>query len=191
MGKVYGFDISENNKNIDFKQAVEDGYKFAIIRIGYGQGNEDSKFREYANQALDAGLKIGGYWFSYALNAEMGRKEGEYCRQIVDDWGGVMELPIYHDQESDKWRDANGLDYSSITQQTINFADELGLNCGIYSYYSWAVDGNVDVDYLKNYMPFWLAQYNVQADLPCDIWQYTDKGQIGDAYPIDLNVYTE
>ena len=62
--EVKGFDISENNSVVDFNGAVNEGYEFCIIRVGYGQGNEDSKFREYANSALEAGLKVGGYWFS-------------------------------------------------------------------------------------------------------------------------------
>lgn len=41
------FDVSENNTYVDWDAAVAEGYEACIIRIGYGHGNEDSKFREY------------------------------------------------------------------------------------------------------------------------------------------------
>lgn len=189
---MLGVDVSENNNYVDWPAIQAAGVQFAFVRAGYGQGNEDSKFREYVQAAHDIGLQVGAYWFSYALDADMGRKEGEYCRQIIDDWGGQLELPVYHDQESDPWRDAHGLDYSSLTDQTLAFADALGLNSGIYSYYSWVVEGKIDIERLQAAgLPFWLAQYNSTADLPCDIWQYTSSGQIGQTYPLDLNVMGE
>ena len=40
-------------------------------------------------------------------------------------------------------------------------------------------------------LPFWLAQYNSTADLPCDIWQYTSQGSIGGTSPLDLNTMGE
>lgn len=101
-----------------------------------------------------------------------------------------MELPIYHDQEGSYWRNDNNCDFNSLTDQTIAFSNALGLNCGIYTFYNWATNGNVNIDYLRNYMPFWLAQYNSKPDLACDIWQYTSDGEIAGNAPFDLNVYT-
>ena len=188
------FDVSENNSFVDWDAAVAEGYKACIVRIGYGQGHEDSKFREYAQAALDHGLKLSGYWFSYALNADQAKQEGEYCRQIIDDWNGPLDM-IWFDQESSDWRDKNGCDYSSLTQQVIEFANALELNCGFYSYYSWCTDGHVDAEYLRDEcgLPFWLAAYNNDEEpcMDCKMWQYTRTGTIGGMSPVDLNVMGE
>ena len=186
-----GFDISENNSYVDWDAAVNEGYEFCIVRIGYGQGHEDSKFREYAQEAADHGLKVSGYWFSYALNTEQARQEGEYCKKIIEDWGGPLDM-IWYDQESSQWRDENGCDYDSLTDQVVEFCNAVGLKCGFYSYYSWCIDGHVNAEYLRDDcdIPFWLAAYNNDDEpcMECSIWQYADNGTIGVTSPVDLNV---
>ena len=64
-----GIDVSENNSYVDWPAIQAAGVQFAFIRAGYGQGNEDSKFREYVQAAHDIGLQVGAYWFSYALDS--------------------------------------------------------------------------------------------------------------------------
>lgn len=174
-----GIDVSENNGEIDWDSVLDAGVEFAIIRAGWGQGHEDEMFVCNADNALEHGLKIGGYWFSYALNEEEAYQEGRYCRDIIDSWGGIMTLPIFYDQESSSWRDNNGWDPACATAQCDEFADGLSLNTGVYANLDWFIN-KLDYDYLfsKYNGNIWLAEYGDECNLPCGIWQFTDHMDI-------------
>ena len=72
-----GVDVSKYQGDIDWKLVKEDGYEFAIIRIGfrgYGESGkivEDERFREYIKEAHAAGLDVGVYFFSQAVNEQV------------------------------------------------------------------------------------------------------------------------
>lgn len=182
-----GIDISENNHFGSWDKVLDSGVEFAIIRAGYGQGNLDSEFYQNVREAQKLGLKLGAYWFSYALDVDQAYEEGVYCREIIDKTGALFELPIFFDQEDSDWRTNHGYDHSLATDQCDAFAQGLdGLNCGIYANEGWFTY-HMDYHYLSSNYTIWLAQYAPQPDYCCGIWQYTDKGTIGDDYPIDLN----
>jgi len=187
---MLGIDVSENNSIVEWQAAVDAEAKFCIVRAGYGQGHEDSRFREYVAAAHDAGMQqVGAYWFSYALNADEAASEGELCRQIIDNIGCTLELPVFFDQEDSKWRKENNCDYVSLTAQCDAFASALGPNCGIYANYSWFTS-YLDYEALKEKYPIWLAEYSANCDLECTIWQYSEQGSIG-GYTTDLNTMGE
>ena len=162
------------------------GVEFVIVRAGYGQGHEDSKFKDYATEALNRGFKVGAYWFSYALDVDQARKEGEYCRDIIGNWGGLLELPVFFDQEYSSWRENNSWDSDSATAMCDAFADALNLNTGVYANYDWFTN-ILDYEYLKGKYSIWLAQYDSSPTLECDIWQYSDSEQYG-ANQLDSNI---
>ena len=66
----YGLDLSVHNGNLDFNAIKAAGNDFVILRAGYGSAisQKDTRFEEYYKKAREAGLKIGAYWYSYALN---------------------------------------------------------------------------------------------------------------------------
>ena len=174
-----GIDISEAQSSIDWQAVKDAGYQFVIVRAGYGQGHEDSMFRQYVQEAHDNGFLVGAYWFSYALNEEQARQEGEYCRQIIDDADCLLELPVFYDQEYSDYRENNGWDKENATYMCDEFIDACGLNCGVYANYDWFTNV-LYYDYLKPKYKIWLSQMNSQADLECDIWQDTiDSTEIG------------
>ena len=62
-------DISQHNGNIDFYKVKNNGIDGVIIRVGWiGNKNNhtlDKKFEEYYNKAVEVGLQIGFYVYSY------------------------------------------------------------------------------------------------------------------------------
>ena len=70
----YGLDLSRHNGSVDFNRIKSAGNSFVILRAGYGNTvkQKDPKFEEYYTQAKSVGLKIGAYWYSYALSANEG-----------------------------------------------------------------------------------------------------------------------
>ena len=174
-----GIDISENNRFTEWDALKDAGVEFIIIRAGYGQGNLDSWFYESVNRAQELGLRMGAYWFSYALDVDAARREGEYCREIID-------LPIFYDQEDSDWRENHDYNHGIATAQCDAFADGLGLNTGVYANCDWFTH-YMDYDYLASKYTIWLAQYAPEPELACGIWQYSAAGSIGGNYPIDMN----
>ena len=71
--EIKGIDVSFNQENVDWEQVKADGVKFAILRAGFGDGNQDVMFESHIKGALDAGLDVGVYWFLYPTSAAEAR----------------------------------------------------------------------------------------------------------------------
>ena len=62
-----------------------------MIRLGYrgyesGQLNLDERFHEYAQDAVDAGLEIGVYFYSQAINASEAGEEARFVLNELSDY---------------------------------------------------------------------------------------------------------
>lgn len=182
-----GVDISENNGYVDFEMLREAGVEFIIARAGYGMGHEDGCFSHYVETARDYGFRLGAYWFSYSLDPEQARQEGQYAASIVSATDCLFELPIFYDTENSSWRDTHGWDSSLATAECEAFMEGLnGLNGGVYANLNW-FSNILDYDALKAKYPIWLAEYSSEPDLECAIWQYSDSGEFGDGKAFDVN----
>ena len=81
-----------------------------MLRAGYGKGNVDPKFHEYAGECTRLGIPFGVYWFSYAYTEAMAinddakaRAEAaagkcdvpandEYLRRCAREMGKILEV---------------------------------------------------------------------------------------------------
>ena len=67
-----GIDVSKWQKNIDFKKVKDAGATFVMIRLGYQDGVNgkyilDKYFEENIKNAKENGIKVGVYFYSYAI----------------------------------------------------------------------------------------------------------------------------
>ena len=106
---VDGVDVSYVQKNnVDWEKAKADGVDFAIIRVGargYGQSGKllvDDYYRENIEAAQDAGLMVGVYFFSQAIDPVEAYAEAAYTLELIE--GYDLDLPVFMDYEfaSDK-----------------------------------------------------------------------------------------
>ena len=74
-----GIDVSENNGYVDWNAVKAAGMDFAIIRLGFGNRHLDTNFYENVNEALAVGLKIGIYYYSYALDEPAADQKLDIC----------------------------------------------------------------------------------------------------------------
>jgi GH25 family lysozyme M1 (1,4-beta-N-acetylmuramidase) len=83
-------DVSSHNGVINWKQVKESGIVGAIIRAGYGKdaSQQDAQFSANIKGAIEAGLKIGVYWFNYCCSVEDAKKEWETCKKIIEPYRG-------------------------------------------------------------------------------------------------------
>lgn len=186
-----GIDVSHWQGDIDWDIVKDAGCEFAFIRAGYAPGNDidfflDTKFLQNLENARNAGMDIGLYYFSYATTVEEVIDHADYIINLLD--GTSLELPISFDWEMwSKWNTYN-LSTTDLNNMALAFIDRVedagykGINYGS-AYYLRNI-WNIDV-------PTWLAHYTEQTSYEKDyyIWQLTDSGVIDgiDGY-VDINV---
>jgi len=195
----FGVDVSVWQGNIDWKKLKEEGVYFAFIRAGYrgyegGTLNKDANFENNIRGALDAGIKVGVYFFSQALNADEGQEEAKFLLELIKDY--PVTFPVVFDWEtvaSEKAR-TNGLDTQSLCQAANAFClaiEDAGYIPMIYSNQTLSLL-NYDLNRIQAY-DFWYAEYGNEQPTyyyDFDIWQYSSSGRLAgvpDAY-VDLNI---
>jgi len=188
-----GIDVSKYQGIIDWAKVKADGVKFAMIRAGYGQNNIDTQFKRNISECNRLGIPCGVYWFSYALNIEMAKKEAQFCLEAVKPY--KLEYPIAFDFEYDSvdYAKKNGVNITKAIASSFvtAFCEEIE-KAGYFAL------NYTNIDYLKNYFNdtvnnrygLWLAAW-VNADKPpknCYIWQHSSKGSVlGISGDVDMN----
>ena len=141
-----GIDVSENNGAVDWQAVADSGVTFAMIRCSYGKTSRDEMFLDNVNAAHAAGLKVGAYHYSYALDSSDVLLEARNCKSVIDEAGVLLELPIFFDMEdADGYKKRNDFSFDSalITDMCCTFIDNVSLDCGVYASLSW-LQGNID-----------------------------------------------
>ena len=195
---VFGIDISEWVEDIDFNAVKAAGVDYVILRVGY-RGYETGKFvldnhlSKYLLYASRAGLKIGVYFVSQAVNAQEAVEEAEYVLDHIR--GYRLEMPVFIDLEEvyDTAR-TDGLTVQERTNIVQAFCSDLesqGFSAGVYANEAWFRE-KLDLDKLleQNYC-IWLAKYSDASgvDFPINMWQFTNEGVIpGTDMWVDFNV---
>lgn len=195
-----GIDVSEWQKNIDWEAAKAEGVDFAIIRIGYrGYGAEgnmkpDDCFVKHIEGAKAAGIMVGVYFFSQALNTLEARAEAKYTLELLGDY--ELDLPIFMDYEystSSSGRFTSGtISKYTATENVKAFCDyieEKGYEAGLYANLNF-LNKTVDGAALGEKYPIWVAQYynTCNYDYDYDYWQYSSSGSVnGISGRVDVN----
>lgn len=178
-----GIDVSENNGYIPqetWDRLAAAGIKFVYVRSSYGRSGIDSCFLHNVNAAHNAGMKVGAYHYSYALNREEAVQEALHCHKVIEDAGVLLELPVFYDMEdADGYKARHGFafDPEEITDMCRLFGIHLKLNWGVYASLSWL---ETYIDWKSLGCPVWNAQWSSRDDLMGFVWQYTDNFQFDD-----------
>ena len=190
-----GIDVSKWNGNIDWNAVKNSGVSYAIIRCGYrgsstGALIEDPKFRSNIKGAKAAGLKVGVYFFSQAVNEVEAVEEASMALSLASGYG--LNYPIFLDVESSGGR-GDGISKETRTAVCKAFCSTVqnsGVSAGIYANKTWFTE-MINTGSLTGYK-IWLAQY---ASAPTytatryDMWQYSSKGKVsGINGNVDMNI---
>lgn len=173
-----GIDVSYANGRVDWEAVAAAGYKFAIVRCTYGRHGVDDNFLENVNGAHAAGLRVGAYHYSYALNVEEAIEETYHCRKVIADAGILLELPVWFDMEdADSYKARNGFafDPNQITAMCRAFLNNIQLDCGVYASLHWL---ETYIDWRGLGCAVWNAQWGPGDDIKGMMWQYTDREYI-------------
>ena len=194
----FGIDVSKYQSKIDWQQVKQAGVNFVIIRIGYrgyGSGTlvQDPLFEQHFTNARNAGLKVGVYFFSQAVNENEAREEAQGCWYVLN--GRGLDYPIYFDSEasgaSNGGGRADGLGQADRTKCAIAFCEDvkaLGYQPGVYASTQW-FRKRLDLSQLTGYS-IWNAHYNVASSpIACNLWQGSCSARIsGYSGQLDVNI---
>ncbi len=190
-----GIDVSKFQGSIDWNAVKADGITFAIIRCGYrGYGSgalvEDSTYRANIQGAINAGLKVGVYFYSQAINETEAVEEASMVLSLVG--GYSLPLGVYYDTESVAGGRANAISAAERTACAVAFCETIrnaGYRAGVYSYASWFYN-QLNFANISKYN-IWIAQYRdkLSFNYKYNIWQYTGSGRVnGISKPVDMNI---
>lgn len=201
-------DVSEFQKNIDWSKVKAAGVKGVMIRVA-GRGGEsgniydDVRFAEHIKGAHKAGLPVGIYFLTQAINAAEGKAEAAHAIKKWAETGIPISYPICIDSEDVTWENKDGstgygransnrLSKAKRTEAVKAFAEECkrqGYASMIYASTSWLYN-QVDMSVLASLLSVWCAQWasSCQYTGKYIIWQYTNQGNInGIGSNVDLN----
>lgn len=169
--KTFGIDVSKwQGVNFNFKQAMNEGVKFVILRGMYSTG-KDTQFENYYSKCKALGLPVGVYHYSMATTVAQAKKEAETLYNNVLK-GKQFELPIYIDVE-DKVQLALSKDaLTSIVKAWCEYLENKGYYVGIYASL-WIFQGELNDSELKRYT-HWIAQWSAKCTYTgnIDMWQF-------------------
>ncbi|MBR4138665.1 MAG: hypothetical protein IKT88_01745 [Lachnospiraceae bacterium] len=192
-----GIDVSKYQKNINWTKIKNAGINFVIIRCGYrGYGSgvlvQDEMFVSHITGAKAAGLRVGIYFFSQAINEAEAVEEASMAISLAKKYGINMPIAIDSEYANGGKGRADGLSKSDRTKITRAFCDTVknsGYTPMVYASKSW-FSSHLDVSKLSSYR-IWVAHYAEKCGYTGNyhIWQHTDKGKV-DGYSgyLDMNI---
>lgn len=190
---VQGIDVSEHQEKIHWKKVKSSGADFVFVRAAFrsvedGELKEDATFKKNIKAADKAGLMVGAYIYSQAVNTKEAEEEAEYLIKLVRRYDLNMPLVIDYelydggrlDQAIENEELFAASHFNDITEAFCRKVEDEGYESAIY--------GNVDM--FTHYMDaslvdedntLWAAQYGGACDLEADymFWQATDSAQAG------------
>lgn len=202
-----GIDVAKYQGTIDWSQVAASGVQFAIIRVGYrtqttGIIYEDPCAKYNLQQAEAAGIKLGAYFFSTAVNEQEAQEEAAWVTNYIAQY--KITYPVVYNCEGFKSADSRqyGLDKTTRSNCAAKFLDYVASKGYTPMFYAARNELQDDTDWnttsLSSKYKIWVSQY---PDPPFpvtsepsytgsyDMWQYTNVGAIaGIKKGVDVNV---
>lgn len=191
---MIGIDVSYWQQNIDYKKVKAAGCEFVIIRIGVNSDIDktidvDSFYEKNIKSAKEAGLKVGVYVYTSAIDNETAKKHADWVVKVLN--GEKLDFPIAFDWENwSKFRSYK-ISMYDLTSSFISFKNEVekyGYSAMLYSSLNylekiWMFNDEYDV---------WLAHYTSKTNYEGKyvMWQMGNTGRIDGIYgDVDIDIY--
>ncbi|PGZ54808.1 N-acetylmuramoyl-L-alanine amidase [Bacillus anthracis] len=172
----YIVDISKWNENVDWDVAASQ-LDFVIARVQDGSNYVDPLYKEYVQAMKQHGIPFGNYAFCRFVSEEDARVEAR------DFWNrGDKSATVWvADVEVKTMNDMRTGTQAFIDELRRLGAEKVGLYVGHHMYLPFDME-HVQVDFV------WIPRYGGnKPDYPCDIWQYTETGDVPGIGKCDLN----
>ena len=203
----YGIDVSKYNGSIDWKKVKKDGIEYAMIRVGYrsyGANSKlykDPKFDENVKGALNAGIKVGVYFYSQAITRAEANEEADFVVDQIRKYN--ITLPVAIDFEyastssgaTGRLYNAN-LSKKNATNVCKGFCSSVkaeGYVPMVYANKSMLLN-HLNADELSDRYMIWISNYTTETSYTgaYSVWQYSSKGSVdGVSGNVDCNFWYE
>lgn len=188
-----GIDVSKWQGLIDWKKVKTAGIEFAMIRLGYGSSRGDNSktdafFKTNIEGALAAGIDVGVYFYSYALNAAAAAKEAAYVVSVLAPYKDRLRYPVAYDIEDESQRNLGKAVLTAMVEAFCTAIESAGYYASFYANLDWC-SNRLDMNTLKRF-DLWLAQWASKASTKYahGMWQYTSSGSVnGISGNVDMN----
>lgn len=188
-----GIDVSSYQEDVDFSKVKSAGYDFVILRAGTGLG-KDKNFDLYYKQAIEAGLDVGCYFYSYATNLEEVQKEAKDTLKYIKN--KTFTYPVFYDFEYPELLSYDRIDLNTRMINTFCRTIKVaGYYPGVYLSSSVYRDF-VNTQTINEKWDVWVAEYDDYSGTDkkgyshkFSMWQYSDRGSVdGISTDVDMNL---
>ena len=193
--QLKGIDVSKWNGRIDWKKVKKAGIDFCIIRTGYSK-TVDYKFKYNIEEAIENGLQIGVYHFSYATTNAKAKEEAEFCLELIKPYKKYITLGVWFDYEYDSvsYSRRYGVyptkkSVTSLAKTFCSTVEKNGYSTGIYTNLDFS--SNYFTKEVLNKYPTWIAVWGkMNYHGKYVMWQYTDSGRVDGIHgKVDMNIF--
>ncbi|MFQ6791982.1 MAG: GH25 family lysozyme [Thomasclavelia sp.] len=155
----YGIDISASDGKVDFKAVKDDGNNFVIIKAGSGFSTIDPLFESNYYSAKNAGLKVGAYWYSYAVTTSQAITEAKACYEVIN--GKTFDYPIYIYMDEEGYKKLREIPnygtLSIICEYFCMYLEANGYFTGVYASKKWF---DTKLRNIQTIFDKWVASYD-------------------------------
>lgn len=195
QGEALGIDVSKWQGKIDWSLVKNSGIDFAIIRIGFRAENgklyKDENADYNIQQAQKAGILVGVYFFSTAINTTEACEEASFVVSTIK--GYKISYPVVYDCEGYTSSDSRmyNLSANDRTNNAISFlslVQKSGYEGMFFGAKNEMENSNYwDMTQIENSFKVWVAQYssptypgieNPDYNRKYNMWQYTNRGSV-------------
>ena len=186
----YGIDVSAWQTNVDYEKVKAQGCEFVIMRMGYFYGDivMDDYYQQNMENATNAGLDVGVYFYTTANTEDEAREQARWIVEQLD--GRELDYPVAFDWEEWGQFQQYGMNVRDLNEIFEAFCDELeknGYTGMLYSSKNFLNNFWTN----KNNRPVWLAHYVDETDYDGQfaIWQASAYGRMdGIEGDVDMNI---
>lgn len=187
LGSSLVIDVSTYNGDINWSQVKAAGIDYAMIRVGY-RGYEtaklvkDKRFDDNMKNATAAGVKVGAYIVTQAVNTNEAVEEASFIISACKSYS--VSLPLAIDVESAGNGTGRG-DKISVSERTavinafVQTVKNSGYSAMVYANKDWMTN-KINAGSLVSGSNVWLAQYRSSCTYggSYQMWQFTDSGSV-------------
>ncbi len=187
-----GLDVARYQGVINWPVVAQE-YDFVFIRLGFrgygaeGSLNLDDNFAANMQGAQRAGLDVGVYFFSQAVNEAEALEEAAFVLEALEPY--ELALPVILDYEIASTADGGlvgrlheadlpGEEHGRICAAFCREIEKHGYTAGVYAGVGMLEEGVADALEEAGGFPVWLANWTIQTRYNGDFafWQYTGSG---------------
>ncbi len=168
-----GIDVSHWQGSIDWERVARDDISFVMLGTRYN-GNVDPRFRENAEAAARAGVKLGAYIYSYATDVTMAEAEADFVLDLIKDY--PISYPVAFDVEADVQRPLSPDLLADMINAFCRKIADAGYHPVLYANDYWLAN-EINMDRVD--CDVWVARYETRHEFGDPVmWQASSTGRV-------------